>query len=71
MTDVDLTKLRDTGAKFQALRAELDQARGDLRPLILEALEAGVPQRTVGDLTGLTREAVRQLARANGIESKR
>lgn len=62
------TRLRQAGGQYNAVRVSLESARDQLRPLIIEALEAGVKQKDVIADSGLTREYIRRLARAAGIE---
>jgi hypothetical protein len=61
-------RLRLAAKQYHAVRASLENARDELRPLVVEALKQGVMQKDVITDSGLTREYVRRLARAAGIE---
>ena len=63
-------RLRAAGDEFKATRTTLEAARAHLQPLMVEALNAGIPQHEVIELSGYTRESVRILARNNGIQPK-
>jgi hypothetical protein len=67
MSDIR-AELARAGAEYKAVRTSLEQARDHLRPLVVDALRAGMTQREIVELTGYTRETIRQLARAHGIE---
>ncbi|ALE77686.1 hypothetical protein WY02_03620 [Pseudonocardia sp. AL041005-10] len=60
--------LAEHGHEFQAVRTSYNSVRARLREVIVEALRAGIPQKDIVGATGYTREAVRQIARAEGIE---
>ncbi|MCW2905139.1 MAG: hypothetical protein JWO67_7404 [Streptosporangiaceae bacterium] len=65
------TALQAAGDEFKAARASMEQTRAHLLPLMVEALKAGeLKQREVVELSGYTRESVRNLARLNGIVPK-
>ncbi len=63
-----LDKLRAVGDEFKTLRDQLDSARERLKPLMVDALRAGVLQKHVIEASGYTRESVRALARDHGIK---
>lgn len=69
MDDDIRTRLAQHGHEFQAVRTSYESTRARLREVIVEALRAGVPQKDITVATGYTREAVRQIARAEGIEA--
>ena len=60
--------LRVAGDEFRAVRASLAQAKNHLVPRIVAALQDGVSQAEVIQLSGYTRESVRRIARKAGIE---
>lgn len=62
-------KLRSSGAAFKKARAAAEAARHKVKPDIIAALRAGVPQKDIVELSGYTRETVRSIARAEGIEA--
>lgn len=51
------------GGRRKSLRAELDRVEADLKPLIVRAVRAEVPQRQIQDLTGLSRNTIIAWAR--------
>lgn len=61
-------RLRLAARQYHAVRISLESARDELRPLVVEALKQGVMQKDVIADSGLTREYIRRLARAAGIE---
>lgn len=67
--DFDPTRLAQLGKARLALRAKLDDNRDQLTPEVLAALRAGLGVVQVATLAGMTREWVRQLARANEIQA--
>ncbi len=66
--DVATDQLRAAGAEFQAVRASYEASRERVGEAIVEALRAGVTPTEVVRLSGYTREGVRKIARAAGIE---
>lgn len=68
MSDDVREKLQQAGDQYKAVRVSYEAAGEHLRPIVVEALRAGIRQKDVVDLSGYTREFVRKLARANGIE---
>ena len=69
MTDYDLTKLSDLGQRYERERAAAEATRALLTPEIVAAASAGVRQVDIVKASGLTRERVRQICRAAGVES--
>lgn len=59
--DHNPTELARWGAEHRKLLRQLDEARTALRPLIIAAAAADVPQIDICGLTGYTRETVRQI----------
>ncbi|MHA5050240.1 hypothetical protein [Streptomyces sp. SD15] len=51
-------QLVEPGEERVRLAAELERLDTHLRPLILEAISAGVPYRRVAELTGISRASV-------------
>ncbi len=50
-------------------RAEVERKRSDLATAIVDAAKRGVRQREIVRVTGYSRERVRQICRAAGLES--
>lgn len=59
--DYDLTQLTHLGRKRKRLLDQVDGIRDELIPEILAADQAGVPQKTIAELTHYTRDTIRQL----------
>ena len=57
----DEARLTNLGQEHKRLRAELEKVRQQLAPEILAASLAEVPQVRIVELTGYTRESVRQI----------
>ncbi|MEU5840142.1 hypothetical protein ABZ820_41785 [Streptomyces diacarni] len=55
--------LAGPGAERRELSARLSALDETLRPLVREAVSAGVPQPRIGELTGLARNTVRAWSR--------
>jgi DNA-directed RNA polymerase specialized sigma24 family protein len=51
-------QLMEPGKERVRLAAELERLDTQLRPLVLEAIKAGVPTRRVAELTGISRATV-------------
>lgn len=68
MTNYDLTRLSELGQKYAEQRAAAEATRQLLTPEIVAAARARVKQGEIVKASGLTRERVRQLCRAAGIE---
>jgi hypothetical protein len=68
--DTLLAQLAAAGDRFKTLRAQLDDARNELVPLLLQVMteHPKVPQTRLVELSGYTRDRVRVIARNNGIE---
>jgi uncharacterized protein with gpF-like domain len=62
-----VTQLNAAAERYRAAEAAADQARAELHDAILGAVREGVAQREIVDITGYTRERIRQIARAAGI----
>ena len=61
MTAYDPTQLHDLGRRFRKLRAQLAYLRPELVAEIRAAADAGVPQVEIVQVTGYTRDQVRQI----------
>ncbi|MET9732889.1 hypothetical protein ABZZ79_20250 [Streptomyces sp. NPDC006458] len=71
MTTDPLDTVRDTtAARDRALQAA-EAARTAQHAAIAEAARQGAKQQDIVKITGLTRERVRQITRAAGIQSQR
>lgn len=57
----DTSRLAKLGKEHKRRRAALDEIRDQLAPEIVQADQAGIQQREIAELSGYTREAVRQL----------
>lgn len=68
----EFAKARADSARFKAKLAEAQARVSALRPLVLaaivEAARAGRPEVDISEVTGYTRERIRQICRAAGIE---
>jgi hypothetical protein len=53
------TALHTPGTRRKSLLSEIAQAENDLRPLVRQAVKAGVPLRRISDQTGLSVTTVR------------
>lgn len=65
--DAAREQLRTAGEELREIRPRYDAIRGKVRDAILAAINAGLPQREISELTGYTRENLRKIARAEGI----
>jgi hypothetical protein len=70
MTDYDLTKLTSLGERHDRERAAVEKTRGEMTPEIVAAARAGVRQVDIVKASRLTRERVRQICRAAGVEQE-
>jgi hypothetical protein len=61
-------ELARAGSVYRQARLDLDTARGALAEKIVEAAKAHVPQTQIVQLSGYTREHVRRICRAAGVE---
>jgi hypothetical protein len=68
MTEYDLAKLAELGRQYEQERAAAEKTRGLLTPEIVAAAAAGVRQVDIVKASGLTRERVRQICRAAGVD---
>lgn len=68
MTDYDLTRLTELGQQYAQQRAAVEKTRERLTPEIVAAARARVRQSEIVKATGYTRERVRQICRAAGVE---
>lgn len=68
MATYDLTRLSQLGEQYARERAAAEKTRGELTPEILAAARAKVRQADIVKASGLTRERVRQICRAAGID---
>jgi len=59
--DFDATELRQIGTRHKRLRKDLDEIRPRLATLIRAAHEAGMPQVDIAEVSGYTRDQVRQI----------
>ena len=66
--DAAAERLRAVGAEFQAVRTTYEANRQRVVEAIIDALRADVPPSEVVALSGYTREGVRKIARAAGIQ---
>ncbi len=56
-----IAELAQLGGEHEQLTKQLEAVRTLLRPLIIKADQAGIPQVDIVDLTGYTRETVRKI----------
>jgi hypothetical protein len=61
--------LLEPGRERARLAAELERLDADLRPLVLGAIEAGVPYRRISELSGVSRATVARWGTAGSRES--
>lgn len=64
-----MTELESASLAYRKAKAALDVARPRLAAAIADAARAGVKQAEIVRVTGYTREQVRRICRAAGIES--
>lgn len=69
MTDFDLTTLAALGAQYERERAAAEATRKELTPQVISAAQAGIRQVDIVKASRLTRERVRQICRAAGVDS--
>ncbi len=50
--------LVEPGERRRGLAAELEQVEAELRPMVLEAVAAGVTYRRIAELSGISRATV-------------
>jgi DNA invertase Pin-like site-specific DNA recombinase len=63
-----VTKLGDATRAYRRAKEALDKARPELAAAIVEAARSGMRQADIVRETGYTREQVRRICRAAGIE---
>ncbi|MFB9238668.1 hypothetical protein ACFFWC_24595 [Plantactinospora siamensis] len=63
-----MTRLEEAARAYRRAKAALDKARPALAEAIVDAARAGTKQAEIVKVTGYTREQVRRLCRAAGIE---
>ncbi|MFI6160406.1 hypothetical protein ACIA59_10700 [Micromonospora haikouensis] len=63
-----MDELEALGQEHQRAKAALDDVRPRLAAAIVEAARARRPQREIVAATGYTRERIRQICRAAGVE---
>lgn len=62
MGGVDFEKeLSQRGSRRERLTKQLDEVNAELKPLIIAAAEAGVPQVDIAQWTRYTRESIRKI----------
>lgn len=61
--------LSESAAGYHRAKQTLEEARGDLVEKIIEAARSGIQQSQIVRITGYTREHVRRICRAAGIEA--
>lgn len=71
MTDHDTTRLAHLGRQRRKLLRDLADNRAEMNPLVVAAVEAGVRQARVVELSGHTREAIRKICRAAGMKKEK
>lgn len=64
----EVSGLEAAAARFRNASDEIDQARAELADEIVKAARARVRQVHIVRITGYTRERVRQICRAAGVE---
>lgn len=70
MSTGPLAKITATSAALHAAEEAVARARADRDAAIADALQQDVQQATIVRITGLSREAIRRIARAAGIGAK-
>lgn len=63
-----VTRLEEAAAAYRVAKEALDKARPALAEAIVEAARSGTRQTDIVRVTGYTREQVRRICRAAGIE---
>lgn len=58
----------DAKAQVRASQTRLKTARDDLNASVVDAARSGTRMRDLADITGLSREWLRQLLRAAGVD---
>lgn len=70
IVDYDTERLAALGRKRRKLNADLADNRREIIPEVIAAVRAHVPQARIVELSGYTREQVRRICRAAGIEAE-
>lgn len=68
MPDVTREQLEQAAAAFRRIESDLVTARSALAQAIVEAARAKMPPSEIERITGYSREHVRRICRAGGIE---
>lgn len=68
MSNYNLSRLAELGERHARERAALEKTRAELVPEIVAAAKAKVKQGDIVKASGYTRERVRQICRAAGVE---
>lgn len=68
--DQGVTRLDDAARTHQQAKTALDAARTELADAIVEAARAGTRQTDIARTTGYTREQVRRICRAAGLQAE-
>lgn len=68
MTQTALARVTSAHAKLEERRKLTDDALKDLYAAIAAAAQAGAKQRDIVEITGLSRERVRQICRDAGVK---
>jgi hypothetical protein len=69
MDTFDTERLAALGRRRRKLNSDLADNRDEIIPEVLAAVRARVPQARIVELSGYTREQIRRLCRAAGIEA--
>lgn len=64
----DVTRLEEAAQAYKDAKRALDEARPQLAEAIADAARAGTKQTEIVRVTGYTREQVRRICRAAGVE---
>jgi hypothetical protein len=67
MSDTEMNKLKAATEAHAAARKAADEALKALHAAIADAARSGEKQRDIVEVTGLTRERVRQISRDAGV----
>ncbi|MFY1589011.1 hypothetical protein ACN267_31475 [Micromonospora sp. WMMD734] len=65
-----MTRLDDAARTHQHAKAALDTARTELAQAIVEAARTGTKQADIARTSGYTREQIRRICRAAGIQAE-
>ncbi|MEU4776875.1 hypothetical protein [Micromonospora sp. NPDC023633] len=65
-----MTTLEDAAQTYRQAKDALDQARPALADAIVEAARAGTKQADIARISGYTREQVRRICRAAGLQAE-